>query len=59
VKQLATFTFSGVSGSSEAEISTEALFGLGTQPDSTGYVPEPSTAALLGLGLLLGARRKS
>lgn len=52
VKQTATFTFTGVSGFLEADISREALFGLGTQPDSTGLVPEPGTFALVGMGLL-------
>jgi hypothetical protein len=51
VHNTATFTFTGVSGFTEADLSDEALFGLGTQPDSTGLVPEPGTALLLGLGL--------
>jgi len=51
VKTTATFTFSGVSGWTEEDISETALFGLGTQPDSTGLVPEPAVGLLLGLGL--------
>ena len=51
VKTSATFTFSGLTGYDEADISSEALFGFGTQPDSTGFVPEPSTTLLLGMGL--------
>ncbi|HZO07989.1 MAG TPA: XDD4 family exosortase-dependent surface protein [Myxococcota bacterium] len=59
VKELATFTFSGLTGYTEADIVDEAVFGLGTQPDSTGLVPEPATASMLGLGLLaLGALRR-
>jgi hypothetical protein len=59
VHNVATYTFTGVSGYSEADISDEVLFGLGTQPDSTGFVPEPSTSSLLALGLLgLAARRR-
>ena len=62
VKTSATFTFSGVSGFTEADISSEALFGFGTQPDSTGFVPEPSSTLLLGAGLAglawLGKRRQ-
>jgi hypothetical protein len=59
VKTMATFTFSGVSGFTEADISDQALFGLGTQPDSFGLVPEPATASLLGFGLLaLAASRR-
>ncbi len=51
VKGPATYNFTGVSGYTEADIADEALFGLGTQPDSTGFVPEPGTALLLALGL--------
>lgn len=51
VKGPATYNFTGVSGWTEADIADEALFGLGTQPDSTGLVPEPGTAFLLALGL--------
>jgi hypothetical protein len=52
VKTTATFVFSGVGGFTEDDISDTALFGLGTQPDSTGVVPEPLLGLLLGLGLL-------
>lgn len=51
VSGLATFTFSGLTGYTEADISNEVMFGLGTQPDSTAFVPEPGTALLIGLGL--------
>jgi hypothetical protein len=60
VHNTATYTFTGVSGFTEADISDEALFGLGTQPDSTGLVPEPGSALLLGVGLAgLGLRGRS
>jgi hypothetical protein len=52
VKTTATFTFSGLTGFSDSDISAEALFGLGTQPDSTGFVPEPSTGLLMGMGMV-------
>jgi len=52
VAQSASFEFSGLTGFSESDISTEALFGLGTQPDSTAFVPEPGTALLIGFGLI-------
>ena len=62
VKSTLTFTFSGLTGYTEADISDQALFGVGTQPDSTGFVPEPSSALLLGVGLLglirFGTRRR-
>lgn len=51
VRETATFVFSGLTGFTEADLSTEALFGLGTQPDSTAFVPEPSTGLLLAMGL--------
>ncbi len=55
----ASYTFSGLSGFSEADIADEVLFGLGTKPDSTAFVPEPSTGLLLGLGLMaLGRFRR-
>lgn len=46
-----TFTWSGASGFTNADIAAGALFGLGTQPDSTGYVPEPGTGLLVMTGL--------
>jgi hypothetical protein len=54
-----TFTWSGATGFTDADIADEVVFGLGTQPDSTGLVPEPSTGLLLGAGLLGLARRRS
>ena len=51
VKTSITFTFTGVDGKTEDDISEQGLFGLGTQPDSTGFVPEPGVPLLLGLGL--------
>lgn len=51
VNETITFTFSGATGFTDADISEEVMFGLGTQPDSTGLVPEPATNLLLGLGL--------
>ena len=59
VHNTATFTFTGVSGFTEADIGPKALFGLGTQPDSTRLVPEPSTGLMLAVGLLgLAYRRR-
>ena len=52
------FTWSGATGFTDADISNQAVFGLGTQPDSTGFVPEPSTGLLLAAGLLGLARRR-
>lgn len=47
-----TFTWSGATGYTDDDISGEVLFGLGTQPDSFGLVPEPGTGLLLGAGLI-------
>jgi hypothetical protein len=47
-----TFTWSGATGYSDADIDARALFGLGTAPDSTAFVPEPTTGLLLGMGLV-------
>ena len=59
IKNSATFNFTGVSGFTEADIANEAIFGFGTQPDSTGFVPEPGTGLLLGFGLMtIGLRQK-
>jgi hypothetical protein len=51
VKDQATFTFSGITGFTEADISPQVVFGLGTKPDSF-LVPEPATLILLGLSSL-------
>jgi hypothetical protein len=53
VKDSATFTFSGLTGFTEADI-TPATFGLGTGPDSLISVPEPGTMALAATGLVTG-----
>ena len=58
VKNMATFTFSGLTGFSEANIASAFSFGMGTAPDSLLTCPEPATLALLGLGGLLLRRRK-
>ena len=46
-----TFTWSGASGYSDADIADEVVFGLGTAPDSTATAPEPDAVALVALGL--------
>ena len=46
VKDSATFTFSGLTGFAEADISDSFAFGLGTAPDSL-LIPEPASALLL------------
>lgn len=57
VKEQATFTFTGVSGCTEADISLVSAFGMGTAPDSIEFSPEPATLGLLlGVGLF-GFRR--
>ena len=62
VKDFATFTFAGLTGFDESDISQVAGFGLGNRPDSlyltkdanSGATPvaEPATALLMGAGLL-------
>ena len=61
VKDHITFTFSGLTGFSEADISPRAAFGLGTAPDSMITVPEPTTLALIAAGgaAVLRRRRRS
>jgi hypothetical protein len=46
VKNTATFTFTGLTGYSEANIVDKFTFGLGTSPDSTLTVSMPEPAAL-------------
>jgi hypothetical protein len=67
VKDTATFTFSGVSGFTEADIGPTSMFGLGSGPDSLMVgvpVPEPRATILGALFLLpcgvraLGRMRK-
>lgn len=57
VKNCITFTFTGLTGYTEANIATNVAFGLGTAPDSL-LTPAPGAAALLGLGGLLAGRRR-
>lgn len=51
VLEEAVFTFEGVSGFTEADISPITLFGLGTAPDSYLVTPVPGSLLLGGLGL--------
>lgn len=57
VKDTATFTFSGLTGFTEDDISPAFAFGLGTAPDSL-LTPEPASALLLAAGALCLLRRK-
>lgn len=58
VKNSATFTFTGLTGFTENDISKNVAFGMGTAPDtilvynSPTSVPEPSIVAMLTLGCL-------
>lgn len=54
VENSATFVFSGVSGYTEQDIAGSAVFGLGTGPDSTLYVPEPGGLMLAAAAGFLG-----
>jgi len=65
VKSSATFTFSGLTGFTEADIALSFAFGMGTAPDSflTGIIeqpniPEPATIAMLCLGAVMLKKRK-
>ncbi len=58
VKNQLTFTFSGVSGFSESDISSKYAFTMGTAPDSL-MTPEPATLTLLVLGGLFVIRRRT
>jgi hypothetical protein len=57
VKDMATFTFTGVWGFMEADIEPSFAFGLGTAPDSL-LVPESTTIVLLGLSTLALLRKR-
>ncbi len=61
VKNTATFTFTGVSGFSEANIVDKVVFGLGTNPDSTFTVsmPEPGPFVLSAAAAAVLAVRRS
>lgn len=57
VKGAATFTFSGLTGFTEADISNSFAFGLGTAPDSF-LTPEPGSLLLLAAGACILPRRR-
>ena len=57
VKDIAIFTFTGLTGFMEADIEPSFAFGLGTAPDSL-LIPEPATICLLGLGALALLRKR-
>lgn len=58
VKSSITFTFSGLTGYTEANINRAVVFGLGTKPDSLIRTPEPGTILLLASSALGLLRRK-
>ena len=58
VKETAIFTFSGLAGFTEDDISPLAAFGLGTAPDSLLFTPAPGSLVLLSAGMLLHRRRR-
>jgi hypothetical protein len=55
VKNTATFRFSGAKGYTQEDIRPQAVFGLGTGPDSIVVVPEPSAIVIAAGGLFLAA----
>jgi len=57
VHETATFMFAGLTGFTEADISPNFAFGLGTAPDSF-LVPEPTSVVLLTAGALAVLRRR-
>lgn len=62
VKNTVTFTFTGLTGFTEAEIAPAVAFGLGTAPDWLQVIPEPSGVTLVGMGfaglLVIRPRKK-
>jgi hypothetical protein len=57
LSETATYTFSGLTGFREADISATFAFGLGTAPDSL-LIPEPTSVLLLTAGALPLLHRK-
>lgn len=55
VKNTATFRFSGAKGYTQEDIRPQAVFGVGTGPDSIVVVPEPSGIVIAAGGLFLTA----
>jgi hypothetical protein len=55
VKNTVTFRFSGAKGYTQEDIRPQAVFGLGTGPDSIVVVPEPSAIVIAAGGLFLAA----
>ena len=53
VRNRATFTFTGATGFSNADISPDGAFGFGTTPDSILLAPEPTGMSLGAMALVL------
>lgn len=58
VKSGITFTFSGLTGFTEADVAAEFAFGLGTAPDSFVAVPEPATIVIMTISSLFLVLKK-